>query len=183
MAELVMGLFKTKLQRNPATQVGDGGPWKWLDDVEIDTSTWVSWFNEEQLQSEPGDRTPADVDFETETETECRDESQPNAACVTQTGEFPSNPDRSTTVRSGYWDYTRRAHRARSGLWANPHPGHRRLTELGIGDYSSDRSARSSCRLAQTFVPSGTPSTSRSRRMSADPPEPMASAKAAAVSP
>ena len=35
---------------------------KGLDDLEIATCAWVSWFNEERLHSELGDRTPAEVE-------------------------------------------------------------------------------------------------------------------------
>ena len=49
MAESVMGLFKTELHRNPAVLADNGGHWKGLDDLEIATCAWVSWFNEERL--------------------------------------------------------------------------------------------------------------------------------------
>ncbi len=74
MAESVMGIFKTELHRNPAALAANGGPWKGLDDLEIATCAWVSWFNEERLHSELGDRTPAEV------EAEYRHKSQPDAA-------------------------------------------------------------------------------------------------------
>ena len=74
MAESVMGIFKTELHRNPAALADNGGPWKGLDDLEIATCAWVSWFNEERLHSELSDRTPAEV------EAEYRDQSQPTAA-------------------------------------------------------------------------------------------------------
>ena len=51
MAESVMGIFKTELHRNPATLAANGGPWRGLDDLEIATCGWVSWFNEERLHS------------------------------------------------------------------------------------------------------------------------------------
>ncbi len=51
MAESVMGIFKTELHRNPAALADNGGPWKGLDDLEIATCAWVSWFNEERLHS------------------------------------------------------------------------------------------------------------------------------------
>jgi putative transposase len=62
MAESVMGLFKTELHRNPAALSANGGPWKSLDDLEIATCAWVSWFNEERLHSELGDATPAEFE-------------------------------------------------------------------------------------------------------------------------
>ncbi len=74
MAESVMGIFKTELHRNPAALAANGGPWRGLDDLEIATCGWVSWFNEERLHSELGDRTPDEV------EAEYRHKSQPDAA-------------------------------------------------------------------------------------------------------
>lgn len=62
MAESVMGIFKTELHRNPAALAANGGPWKGLDDLEIATCAWVSWFNEERLHSELGYRTPAEFE-------------------------------------------------------------------------------------------------------------------------
>ena len=74
MAESVMGLFKTELHRNPAVLADNGGHWRGLDDLEIATSAWVSWFNEERLHSELDDRTPDEV------EADYRLKSQPDAA-------------------------------------------------------------------------------------------------------
>ena len=74
MAESVMGLFKTELHRNPAAIADNGGPWKGLDDLEIATCAWVSWFNEERLHSELEDRTPAEF------EADYCHQSQPTAA-------------------------------------------------------------------------------------------------------
>jgi len=74
MAESVMGIFKTELHRNPAALATNGGPWRGLDDLEIATCAWVSWFNEERLHSELGDRTPA------EAEDDYRQRSQPDVA-------------------------------------------------------------------------------------------------------
>ncbi len=74
MAESVMGIFKTELHRNPAALIANGGPWRGLDDLEIATCAWVSWFNEERLHSELDDRTPEEF------EAEYRHKSQPNAA-------------------------------------------------------------------------------------------------------
>ena len=62
MAESVMGLFKTELHRNPAALSANGGPWKWLGDLEAATCGWVSWFNTEHRHSELDDRTPAEVE-------------------------------------------------------------------------------------------------------------------------
>ena len=74
MAESVMGIFKTELHRNPAALATNGGPWRGLDDLEIATCGWVSWFNEERLHSELGDKTPEEF------EAEYRQKSQPDAA-------------------------------------------------------------------------------------------------------
>ena len=74
MAETTIGLFKTELHRNPAAVAANGGPWRGLDDLEIATCGWVSWFNEERLHGELDDRTPAEV------EDDYRHRSQPEAA-------------------------------------------------------------------------------------------------------
>ena len=74
MAESVMGIFKTELHRNPAALAANGAPWKGLDDLEIATCAWVSWFNEERLHSELDDKTPEEF------EAEYRHKSQPDAA-------------------------------------------------------------------------------------------------------
>jgi len=74
MAESVIGLFKTELHRNLAALTANGGPWKALDDLEIATCAWVSWFNEERLHSELGDLTPAEF------EADYRQRSQPDVA-------------------------------------------------------------------------------------------------------
>jgi putative transposase len=39
-----------------------GGHWKGLDDLEIETAKWVSWFNEERIHSELDDLSPAEVE-------------------------------------------------------------------------------------------------------------------------
>lgn len=74
MAESVIGLFKTELHRNPAALADNGGPWRGLDDLELATCGWVSWFNDERLHGELGDLTPAEV------EADYRQRSQPDAA-------------------------------------------------------------------------------------------------------
>jgi len=74
LAESVMGLFKAELHRNPAALEANGGPWKGLDDLEIATCAWVSWFNEERLHSELNDMTPSEV------EAEYHRNSEPGAA-------------------------------------------------------------------------------------------------------
>lgn len=62
MAESVNALYKTELHRNPAVLATNGGHWRGLDDLEIATCRWVSWFNEDRLHSELGDLTPAEVE-------------------------------------------------------------------------------------------------------------------------
>jgi transposase InsO family protein len=62
MAESVMGIFKTELHRNPAVLADNGGHWKGLDDLEMATCAWVSWFNEERLHGELDYRTPSEVE-------------------------------------------------------------------------------------------------------------------------
>ena len=74
LAESVMGLFKTELHRNPAVLADNGGHWKGLDDLEIATCAWVSWFNDERLHGELNDRTPVEM------ETDYRVSDQAKAA-------------------------------------------------------------------------------------------------------
>ena len=62
MAETTIGLFKTELHRNPAALVANGGPWRGLDDLEVATCGWVSWFNDERIHGELDDCTPAEVE-------------------------------------------------------------------------------------------------------------------------
>ena len=76
MAETTIGLFKTELHRNPDALARNGGHWRGLDDLEIATCGWVSWFNDERLHSELNDQTPA----EAEAEADYRHPSQPEAA-------------------------------------------------------------------------------------------------------
>lgn len=40
------------------------GPWRGLDDLQITTRGWVSWFNEKRLHSELGNRTPLEIEDE-----------------------------------------------------------------------------------------------------------------------
>lgn len=74
LAETTIGLFKTELHRNPAALAQNGGPWRGVDDLEIATCGWVSWFNDERIHGELEDSTPADV------EDAYRHRSQPEAA-------------------------------------------------------------------------------------------------------
>jgi len=74
MAEAVNALYKTELHRNPAALAANGGPWRGLDDLEIATCGWISWFNDERIHGELGDLTPAEV------EDAYRRQSRPEAA-------------------------------------------------------------------------------------------------------
>src|SRR6478609_587293 len=49
-------LFNSELHRNPAVLTRSGGRWKGLDDPEISTCSWVSWFNDERLHDDLGHR-------------------------------------------------------------------------------------------------------------------------------
>ena len=71
MAESVIGLFKTELHRNPAALAQNGGPWRGLDDLEIATCGWVSWFNDERIHGELDDLTPAEVEERYDNEHAC----------------------------------------------------------------------------------------------------------------
>ena len=62
MAESMFSLFETELFRNPAVLADVGGHWKGLDDLEIATCAWVSWFNEERIHGELDDLTPSEVE-------------------------------------------------------------------------------------------------------------------------
>ena len=75
MAESVIGLFKTELHRNPAALATNGGPWRGLNDLEIATCGWVSWFNDQRVHGELDDLTPAEIE-----QAHYRDKSQPIAA-------------------------------------------------------------------------------------------------------
>ncbi len=62
MAEAVNALFKTELYRNPAVLARVGGHWKGLDDLEVETCGWVSWFNTERIHGELDDLTPKEAE-------------------------------------------------------------------------------------------------------------------------
>ncbi|NNN16060.1 MAG: transposase [Acidimicrobiaceae bacterium] len=62
MAESFNGPYKTELYRNPAVLATVGGHWKGLDDLEIATCAWVSWFNDERLHDELNNRTPSEIE-------------------------------------------------------------------------------------------------------------------------
>ena len=57
LAEAVNSLYKTELIRGPGQ-----GPWKNVDDVELATLGWVSWFNSSRLHSTLGDIPPAEYE-------------------------------------------------------------------------------------------------------------------------
>ncbi len=55
MAESMFSLYKDELIRNR-------GPWRDVDELELATLEWVSWFNQTRLHSSLGDIPP--VEFE-----------------------------------------------------------------------------------------------------------------------
>ena len=55
MAESVIGLFKTEVNRH-------GGPWRTLEDVEFATLEWVAWFNTCRLMEPLGYLPPAEYE-------------------------------------------------------------------------------------------------------------------------
>jgi len=57
LAETVNGLYKTELIRGPGQ-----GPWKTVDDVELATLGWVTWFNNSRLHGTLGDIPPAEYE-------------------------------------------------------------------------------------------------------------------------
>jgi len=79
MAESVIGLFKTELHRNGAALARNGGPWRGLDDLEIATCGWVSWFNDERIHGELHDHSPAEVEERHQNEHTC-DAQKPGEA-------------------------------------------------------------------------------------------------------
>ena len=62
LAESVNALFTTELYRNPAVLATVDGHSKGLDDLEIATCAWVSWFNDDRLHGELNNRTPSEVE-------------------------------------------------------------------------------------------------------------------------
>jgi putative transposase len=71
LAESVIGLFKKELHRNPAVLARIGGHWRGLDNLEIETCRWVSWFNDERIHGELDDLTPAEVEHHYRNEHSC----------------------------------------------------------------------------------------------------------------
>lgn len=55
LAETVIGLYKTEVIYGP-----DHGPWKSIEAVELETLSWVHWWNTERLHSYLGDLPPAE---------------------------------------------------------------------------------------------------------------------------
>lgn len=55
LAESEIGLYKTEL-------IGRRGPWKTMEEVELQTFEWIHWFNHRRLHSAIGDVPP--VEFE-----------------------------------------------------------------------------------------------------------------------
>jgi putative transposase len=66
LAEAVNALYKTELIRGPQQ-----GPWKSVDDVELATLGWVSWFNTVRLHGTLGDIPPVEYEaaYDLPTET------------------------------------------------------------------------------------------------------------------
>ena len=57
LAEAVNSLYKSELIRGP-----EQGPWKSVDDVELATLGWVSWFNSSRIHGTLGDLAPAEYE-------------------------------------------------------------------------------------------------------------------------
>jgi transposase InsO family protein len=55
LAEAVNGLYKTELIRRR-------GPWRTIEQVELATSKYVWWWNNQRLHSELGYRTPIEIE-------------------------------------------------------------------------------------------------------------------------
>ncbi len=57
LAEAVNSLYKAELIRGPGQ-----GPWRTVDDLELATLAWVTWFNAERLHGTLGDVPPAEYE-------------------------------------------------------------------------------------------------------------------------
>jgi len=57
LAETVNGLYKTEVIYGP-----DQGPWKTIEEVELETLSWVHWWNTERLHSYLDDIPPAEFE-------------------------------------------------------------------------------------------------------------------------
>jgi putative transposase len=66
LAEAVNALYKSELIRGPQQ-----GPWKSVDDVELATLGWVTWFNNERLHGTLNDIPPVEYEaaYDHQTET------------------------------------------------------------------------------------------------------------------
>jgi putative transposase len=62
LAETTNGIYKTECHRNQALLATHCGHWKGLDDLELETARWVTWFNEERIHTALDDRSPAEVE-------------------------------------------------------------------------------------------------------------------------
>jgi putative transposase len=62
LAETTNGIYKTECYRNQALLATHCGHWKGLDDLELETARWVTWFNEERIHTALDDRSPAEVE-------------------------------------------------------------------------------------------------------------------------
>jgi putative transposase len=71
LAEAVNAAYKTEL-------INRGKPWRCLDDVELSTTQWVAWYNQERLHEALGYRTPAE--YETALSAASHLASQPTPA-------------------------------------------------------------------------------------------------------
>jgi putative transposase len=68
LAESTIGLYKAEL-------VHHEGPWRGVDDLELATLTWVSWFNETRLHSSIGHVPP--IEYETQYYRQINSQQQP----------------------------------------------------------------------------------------------------------
>ena len=55
LAETVNGLYKAEL-------INRQGPWRTVEQVELETAAWVHWWNTERLHSACGDVPPAEYE-------------------------------------------------------------------------------------------------------------------------
>ncbi|MCM0620914.1 integrase core domain-containing protein, partial [Nocardioides bruguierae] len=59
LTETVNGYYKAELIRGPAR---DGRPWKTVEDVELETLSWVHWHNNDRLHGYLDDVPPAEFE-------------------------------------------------------------------------------------------------------------------------
>ena len=57
LAESVNALYKTELVRGPGR-----GPWRTIEDLELQTLAWVHWHNTERIHGYLGDVSPAEFE-------------------------------------------------------------------------------------------------------------------------